>query len=306
MSPLRRKLFGLAAVLVLCAGSLRAQTTVNGVSPVSQKSPVAMFRELLAMSPAERKAAIAIRPPDIQKRILEKLSEYEILPGDLREQRLRETELRWYLRPLMDEPRTNRAARLAVIPEPERTLVKDRLQMWDLLPPALQEEWKNDEMVADYFAQLEAAPEQTNELTSPPEGLRHWVHMSLQERQKALAGFNKFFELPPEEKEKTLDDLSDDERQQIKQTLDAYGNLTPEQRQQCIRSFEKFASMSAAERNQFLKNAERWNEMTPEERQKWRELVTVAPIMPPWQPNAPSSPPPNRSSIPVPPAVATN
>src|SRR4051812_4211960 len=110
MNLFRRKFFLAAGVAVFCAVSSLAQSG-------GAKSPVALFRELLAMSPEERNGAIAIRPPDIQKRILEKLQEYEILPDELRELRLRETELRWYLRPLMDEPRTNRAAKLALIPE---------------------------------------------------------------------------------------------------------------------------------------------------------------------------------------------
>lgn len=315
MSPLRRELFCLAGAIFLSLSSL-AQPAANTVLP---KSPVAIFRELLAMSPEERRAAIAIRPPDTQKRILEKLTEYEILPGELREQRLRETELRWYLRPLMDEPRTNRAARLALIPEDERQIVEQRLQLWDILPPSLQEEETNNDMVANYFAQIQSAtPEETNEILSliPPEqrtilqaGLEHWSHMSDDERQKALAGFKQFFELTPEEKEKTLDAISDADRQQMEQTLTDYAKLTPQQRAQCVRSFEKFATMSVVERNQFLKNAERWKEMTPEEQKKWRDLVSVAPIIPPTgNPEVRVLPASSRRLIPptVKPTVATN
>src|SRR5579871_147511 len=121
MSVLWRKLFCLVSV-VLCSPLLPAQSTTNAAAPTPVKSPVAVFRELLAMSPDDRRSTIAIYPPEIQKRILEKLDEYQMLPAELRDQRLRETELRWYLRPLMDEPQTNRAARLAVIPEQERPL----------------------------------------------------------------------------------------------------------------------------------------------------------------------------------------
>jgi hypothetical protein len=265
-------------------------TSLALAQPVAAQSPVAIFRELLAMSPTERNAMIAIRPPDSQKRILEKLEEYEILPGELRELRLRETELRWYLRPLMDEPRANRAARLALIPEEQRALVEERLQMWDLLPPPLQEEWKNDEMIANYFSQSQwMTPKEREELLAQitPErrvelqkGLDQWSNMSEAQRQKTLAGFNKIFELTPEEKQKALNTVSDEERQQMEQTLASYAKLSPQQRMQCARSFEKFAGMSVAERQQFLKNAERWREMTPEERQKWRDLVSVAPILP--------------------------
>jgi hypothetical protein len=289
MSPLWRKLFCLASA-VLCSLSLQAQSTTNITAIAPVKSPVTIFREMLAMSPEDRRATISIYPPENQKRIIEKLDEYQMLPDELRERRLRETELRWYLRPLMDEPRTNRTARLALIPEEERSLVEERLQMWDVLPPDLKQQWTNDDMVADYFAQIQSDPDHRDVILSNApvdrraeleKGLEHWEQMSGGERQKALLGFNKFFELPPEEEEKTLDTVSDEERQQMQQTLDAYKNLSPQQRAQCIRSFEKFANMSVAERNQFLKNVERWNEMTPEERQKWRDLVTVAPILPP-------------------------
>lgn len=314
MSPLRRELFCLAGAIFFSLSSL-AQPAANTTLP---KSPVAIFRELLAMSPEERQAAIAIRPPDAQKRILEKLTEYEILPGELREQRLRETELRWYLRPLMDEPRTNRAARLVLIPAEERSLVEDRLQAWDLVPQQLQQEWTNDDMIADYFSQIQSAPEQREVILSnvPPEqraelekGLARWQQMSNDERQKALFGFNSIFAVPPAEEEKTPVTVSDEERQQMKQSLDAYKNLSPAQRQQCIHSFERFTAMSVAERNQFLRNAERWNEMTPEQRQKWRDLVSTAPIMPPI-PEAPLPKLPSHSErlVPLTPprTVATN
>jgi len=291
MSSFRRKLFCITGALAFFSAAALAQPAMHVASPVAAKSPVTLFRELLAMSPEERQGAIAIRPPDIQKRILEKLQEYEVLPDELRELRLRETELRWYLRPLLDEPRTNRAARLALIPEDQRTIVEERLGLWDLLPPALQEEWKNDEMIANYFSQAQwMTDKERKELLDliPPgrraelqKGLDQWSRMSEVERQKTLTGFNRMFELTPEEKAKALDTVPDEERRQMEQTLASYANLTPEQRKRCINSFSEFASMSVAERQQFLKNADRWRQMTPEERQKWRNLVEVAPILPP-------------------------
>src|SRR5437763_6112190 len=52
------------------------------------KSPVEQFRELLAMNVVERKQALTNRPPEIRKRILAKLREYESLKPDERELRL--------------------------------------------------------------------------------------------------------------------------------------------------------------------------------------------------------------------------
>ncbi|HEX4265876.1 MAG TPA: DUF3106 domain-containing protein [Verrucomicrobiae bacterium] len=315
MSSFRRTVLALAGA-VFFSLSLPAQPALDGAASVAAKSPVALFRELLAMTPEQRKAAIAIRPPEIQKRILEKLEEYQILPDEMRELRLRETELRWYLRPLMDEPRTNRAAALARIPEELRTQVQERLGQWDLLPPQLQEQFKNDDLIASYFAQVASAgPEEREGIlrTIPADrrnelekGLDRWQEMAEDQRQKALAGFNRFFQLTPEEKEKALGALSDDERREMEGTLASFSNLTLAQRAQCLSSFEKFAGMSIAERQQFLKNVERWRDMTPEERQKWRQLVNVAPIMPPMAlPRRPQVVP-KRSLAPNLPAVATN
>lgn len=290
-----RRIGFVAALLgvVFCLRSLAQPAAETNITSATIKSPVTLFRELLAMTPEQRKAAVVARPPEIQKRILEKLEEYQVLPSEFRELRLQETELRWYLRPLMDEPSRSRVAALEHIPEPQRAEVEQRLQMWDLLPPSLQEQFKNDDMIASYFAQISSATPQEREriLGQIPisrrdeleKGLDRWQKMSEDDRKKALAGFDKIFELTADEKSKALDTLPDNERQEMEKTLAAYGNLTLAQRAQCIRSFEKFAGMSAAERQQFLRNAERWQEMTPQERQKWRELVTVAPVMPPME-----------------------
>ena len=45
------------------------------------KSPVDLFRELLAMDVAERSKALAKRTPEGRKRILAKLREYQSLKG---------------------------------------------------------------------------------------------------------------------------------------------------------------------------------------------------------------------------------
>lgn len=296
MISLRRTVFVPVIAMAFVCVSLHAQPVAGSNAASPPKSPVALFRELLAMSPQERRDAIAIRPADIQRRILEKLTEYEILPNELRELRLRETELRWYLRPLMDAPRADRPAALAKIPEELREDVAARLQQWDLWPAALQQQFKDNDFIASIQV---ATPEQRDNLMSqiPSDrkdelqmGFDRWQKMSEDERRTALASFNKFFELTASQKEKMLDTISDDERQQMEKTLLSYENLSPAQRAQCIRAFEKFATMSAPERQQFLKNAERWREMTPEERQKWRDLVIVAPIMPaPVVPPTPAS-----------------
>ena len=67
---------------------------------------------------------------------------------DERELRLRATELRWYLLPLLQESPSNRDARLAQVPADLRDLVKTRLDEWNILPPPLQQEFLENEQPA--------------------------------------------------------------------------------------------------------------------------------------------------------------
>ena len=265
------------------------------VPPVpTMKSPVDSFRTLLVMPTADRKAHLATRSAEVQKKLVDKIREYQALTPEERELRLKATELRWYVKPLMALPATNRDAQVKLIPENLREMVAARIEYWDKLPSAIQQRILTNQNGAGYIT---LGPPMPPGIPSPAEKIRNL----LQQR------FNQLFELTPSEKEKILATLSDVERRQMEKTLEAYGQLTVLQRRQCVMSFTKFAGMSATERQEFLKNAQRWAEMSPAERQSWRELVSVAPKMPLLPLITIKRPPP----LPVnthkaPPAVTTN
>jgi hypothetical protein len=338
-----RKMFQVAALLGashLLAASLLAQSATNHPAsapgnpiparplmsapslpplPPTPRSPISFFRDLLAMNAAERTQALTNRPPESQKQILAKVREYESLPADERELRLRVTELRWYLLPLMTGPATNRPAQLTLIPEPYRKLVEDRLQEWDLLAPDVQKELLANEATIRYLTDIEGrTDEQRRQMIEsiPParremleQGISKWSSMSEEQRRKMLTRFKGFFELSDKEKQKSLNTLSGPARRQIDKTLRTFGSLPPDQRDQAIRSVAKFAGLSLAEQQQFLKSAERWKLMPPGERQVWRELVHRLPPSPPgFLPQPPGLPPlPSSSRPPQPaPAMATN
>src|SRR5436190_9680577 len=192
-----------------------SDTNVPAVLIPKLKSPVEAFRNLLAMSPAERRRALTNRPPEVQKRILAKLLEYDSLKPDERELRLRATELQWYLLLLMNGPRTNRAAQLALIPDEQKKLVQARLDRWDLLPPAVQQEMLDNDMTARYLSQPEISRARALTNMSPERratleaGLARWRSLTEEQRQKMLDSFGAFFELTPREKEKALNTLSE-------------------------------------------------------------------------------------------------
>jgi len=263
----------LAAVLYfITAAGAPAQTNHPSAPPMppapTMKSPVDSFRALLVLPSAERREQLASRTPEVRQKLLAKIQEYQALSPEERELRLKVTELRWYLQPLLKSPATNRVEQLTLIPENLRELVATRLAQWDKFSASLQQMMLTNQAAPNYI--VTGSP--TNLPPLPPV-------VKLRERMNQR--FNQFFELTAPEKEKVLTSLSDPERRQMEKTLVAFEKLTPDQRQQCLISFSKFASMNAEEQQEFLKSAARWSQMSPEERQSWRELVSTAPKVPP-------------------------
>lgn len=277
MSRMRQSICCLAAAAVVFSASAQTPppvpakkifTPANLLPPPAVPSPVIFFRQLLVMSPAERNSSLASRSPEARARILAKVREYQSLGPDERELRLRATELRWYLTPLLRSPATEREARLVQVPPDLRKLAKNRLAQWDLLPPPLQQEFLANDKTLHYFAHVET----TNRPAASPE------------RQKIAEQFNQFFELTAEEKQQALGTLSEAERAQMEKTLQSFEQLPPPQRRECVRNYAKFAGMNGAERAEFLKNAEKWSKMSPAERQTWHDLVAHVPLWPPAPP----------------------
>ncbi len=322
----RHRGFGACLAVVTLAGWVAAGVVFAGPPPLptappplpTPKSPVDFFRELLVMTGPERRRALTNRPPEVRTRVLAKLQEYELMPEDLRELRLRATELRWYLVPLMKMATTERTSLASIVPSHLRQLVADRLERWDLLPPGARSELLENELALDYFTQAGApdvnarlelpktlSPTRREELAA---SLQRWEAMPADERRRLFERVKGFFDLTPKEQEKAKATLSATDRERMEETLGAFAKLSHEQRSQCIRSFDRFAGLSAAERQQFLQNAARWSAMSYAERETWRNLVRRLPEMPPFPPdyNNPPPPPLPRTAAPRSRAIVTN
>ena len=277
MSRMRQAIFCLAAAGVVFTAAAQTNAPVpakrfpnatNLIPPVPVlPSPVNFFRQLLVMTPAERNNSLTNRTPEARAKILAKVREYQVLGPDERELRLRATELRWFLAPLLPLPPAQRTARFALMPADLHALIQARLAQWDALPPAVQQEFLANDKALRALAHVE--PTTTNTPTASAE------------QQKIADQFNQFFELTPEEKQQTLNTLSKAERAAMEKTLQSFNRLTSAQRELCLRNYAKFAGMSAEERADFLKNAEMWAQMSPKERQVWRDLVARIPAYPP-------------------------
>jgi hypothetical protein len=265
------------------------QPAVSPEAIVPPPSPVAYFRTLLAMTPKQREDCLTNHPPQTRERILAKVHEYEALSPDDRELRLRATELRWYLLPLLQMSPANRDAGLAKVPNDLREIVKNRLDEWVILPPTLKEEFLENERTRDYFARIQPSANST-------------AARSMEAQRARISGqFREFLELTPEEKQATLSNLSADERAQMQKTLESFGKLTSQQQNECVQNYAKFAGMSDADRAEFLRNAERWSQMSSAERQTWRDLVANVPDWPavPASIYPPGIVPPASSGVPA-------
>jgi Protein of unknown function (DUF3106) len=308
MSGIRPSLLHLAtgAALFLFAVASRAEESAPANSSEATtvisnrmiKSPIENFRKMLNMPAAERDQFLTNYPAEKRAQIAEKVREYQMLPDPLRELRLRTTELRWYLLPLLNAPATNRAERLKLIPEPYQKLVAARIEEWDLWPPDFKRNMLEYETTMDFVRTGAVGQMKVGIETLPPQERREleqklarWQALPPPQRQQMFAAFQHYFDLSEEERDKTLRALSEPERQETEKVLDPIGKWSKSQQEKYIAAFQQFGNMSFQERQQFLKNAERWKQMSEAERAAWRDLMKMIPPLPP------DFAPPGRTSV---------
>ncbi len=294
----------LAALLFLTGAFVVAATHTPALAPV--ESPIAYFRQLLVMNDVERAAELEKRPEAQRAGLQAKIEEYAALPASERELRLRATELRFFLLPLMQLPAEERQKRLQSVPEDIRDLVEDRLVQWMLIPPTFQQQLIENQSALQLFSRMHpdsaaTADELVGRLPASQAGemredFDRWQALSPGEQAQLLKGFNHFFQLTETEQERTLRRLSPEERVAMEKTLKQFDALHPSQRTACIRGVQQFVIMPPSERAQFLKNADRWQAMSPEDREQWRSVVNQLSQMPPLPPGVdpvlvPDSPP---------------
>jgi hypothetical protein len=284
--------FAAAAMMV---SSAAAQTTTNFVlhvrpaAPVPAvlmppPSPIDYFRHLLALSPQQREAFLAKKTPDVRMKILAKVNEYAALDPNDRELRLRATELRWYLVPLMHAAPADYDAQLARVPDNIRAVVKARLMQWEILPPSLQKEFLENEHILGYFSGVDSTNGATGATAVSDAEQSRWDALPESQRNVLIGQFNQFFALPPPEKQKAIGGLSNIQRTQMEKIIKTLNGLTPLQQSQCLSAYAKFASMTPLQRAEFMKDAQRWSQMSPAERKAWGDLAQHVPQWPPAPP----------------------
>jgi hypothetical protein len=247
--------------------------------PPPAPSPVELFRKLLGTNAAGREQLMSGKSLEARQFIEKKLREYETLSREQREVRLASLQLRWYLPQLLKLNAKERTSHLAGIPQPERTMIEERLTRWDLLPPPLQKDILENETAIRAFE----TPEQAI-------------------RRNANPNFERFLELSEDETKRTLARLSDTERVQIEKTFSRFRDLPANERAQALEGFRKLAELSPAERGAFLRTAEQWQKMSQKDRELWRDMVArLQAAQATGPPSLPLQPEPEPSSL-----IATN
>lgn len=284
-------------ILMCCAAawSATAQPLLPPPPPLP-RPPVDYFRQLLAMTPAERAPLLAPRPPESRRALEAKLAEYENLPPAEREARLRATELRWHLTRLIRIPSADRSNAVVVVPDDFRKVVGERLRQWDQFPEATRRQILTNEAALAMFTRIEGSvakvrPAALN-IYPPPlrekmeASLAQWQSQPEEKRQRTAGQVQKFFDLDEKQKARTLQVLSDTERAQMEKTLQTFEGLPKVRRELCLKGFQQFASLTPDERAKFLQNAEQWRTMSAEDREAWRLLVARVgtSVMPPLPP----------------------
>jgi hypothetical protein len=289
-APLQR-IVRFALITGVCAGvlvSTRAQTDTAARGPVTAlKSPVAAFRELLAMKPADRERFLAERPADKRAGLLDKIREYEAMKPEERELTLSATELQFYLEQMVNTAPTNRAAQLAAVPAVYRRIIGDRLGVWDIMPPDLQQDMLAHEATRHYFlgAGEDTATNEADYYKILPPPLQDEVarlgSITPEERQQSYEAARQFFGMSEEEKNRVLRTLSAADRAQVGRTVEDLQRLPRGQLDKCMATVVRLADLSDAQRREFLKNAGRWREMPPADRAAWDKLADRLPPLPP-------------------------
>ena len=282
---------------ILLAARLVAASSAPPPVPEPRQSPAVLFRQLLAATEPQRSELLASKPEPARALIVAKLKEFEALPPDQRELRLRVAQLQFYLSPLLRVPATVRSNRLERVPPEDRPLLEERLQAWDALPEGTRREILETERSLSYFVRQESADPKKlaallEQVPAParPEveaQFARWSSLPADERARKAAHFSRFFDLSGPERDKTLSRLPDVERQQMERTLAKFSSLPPELRDRCVRAFRQFGALSPEERSEFLQSAAKWQAMPADQRAARRRLVqkvATPPLPPPPRP----------------------
>ncbi len=259
------------------------------------RNPVAAFRNLLLMQPDARTRELAAKPDHLREVLSTRLREYDALSPAEREARLRATELRYHLKPLLMLAPEERTAKIATIPESFRSLVTERLAAWDKLPAEIQREILANESLLQAMTRPAVAgafpPLPPGLEPKVPDNVTHWQGLDARQREQLLDNFTHYFRLDGRSKSQVVAALPEPRRAEATRTLNQFEQLTAGERAICLAALKKLGQMTPEEKARFYANAEQWQKLPESERAVWRKVVVDFPPLPPGAGSQPPLPP---------------
>lgn len=249
------------------------------------------------MGPEEREAALASRSAERREAILRKVAEYEAMPARIRENRLRVTQIHYYLMPLLQAGMDQREPLMRVIPEGDRDFIQRRLELWDAMPADIQAAVLEHKKLLSWFVRQEMeseadpVPGGRNDNKGFRQMVSRWETLPLDQRQAVYRHFHRFFELSPKEQEDALAALPQPDRRRIRPAVETLRELPDGERQRTVSAYLKLARMSGTERREFLRSLREWQRLSQDERAAWRRLAQELPPLPPGLAPSRSEPP---------------
>ena len=271
----------IASTLILLA--VRADAQPEPPTLPQFRSPVALFRELLAMSPAEQSDAIERRFPEKRAVITRKLDEYRALDPAILEQKLFVTEMHYFVVPLLNVPSESRRSSLGLMTANVRVIVSEKLKQWDQLPTRNRDEILANSKLLGWFLQdgvqppMPPMPVGNNDSFSvrPP-----LPTPELQAQADLADRVNAILELPASDRSEFLEKVDPAARAQITDIVARLNQVPEVDRSKCVASFVRIALMAPDERRRFLASADAWVAIPDKSKRLWRNVVPELPPVP--------------------------
>ena len=270
--------------------------------PSVSDSPVSHLKRLLEADLQQRNALL---PPEGESSRLfwqKKLQEYEKLEPEERQRRLQEAQWHWYLMLIMRTEGPARSRVLAQIPEEDRPLMENRLQVWEALPEDIQQGILTHLPALRYFARF-ASTSDAEDRANPSKDLQptdvaskndhsEWNELTPERRQSIFLSYQAFFDLKTPVKRRVLSKIPLPQRMGIQERVTQMDRLSPSQRDQCLAALEAYARMSEEERQRFQQTAQQWKSLPLESLATIRKVAVKVPPLPAHSRQAsPPSPP---------------
>ena len=191
---------------------------------------------------------------------------------------------------LLNAPVAARESWLASVPAEYRSLCSERLRLWGVLPPQIQDYLRDRGSTLRWLTRWEGSSALQREalLNSLPaeqrrrmeESVAQWQAMNPDQRERTWRATRDLFEMSVAEQKSVLNGVAESQRAAASRFVQSVRGLPSDQRAQYLDGCRKFSQLDSADRARFLQGWERWKQMSESEREVWRQVAAKIPKLP--------------------------